>query len=1588
MSHLLRGRYEQLEVVGAGGQGRVVKALDHLHDRPVALKVRAVGSQADHRALLAEARILFDLPPIPQLPIVRDDFFDGDDYVIVMDWVEGANLDRILHIEGRPGLPPTLVLAWMADAAAALTHLHMHDPPVFHGDVKPANLILTKGGRVAMVDFGASSSTTAPGRRGGTPGFAAPERSAAGASTRAADIYSLAATAFALLTGGPPTGIRPTWEGIDPTLAEQLEAAIREGLSTAPDQRPGTPGEFVEKLRAGWSSSLPTGVLTFCFTDIVGSTGLWETQPVAMSQALVLHDKTIATAAERQGGRLIDSMGEGDSTVSVFDSPIAAVTAAIDLTRALEGVSWPNGLAIRARAALHTGETEQRGGTYFGLTMSTAARLRGLADGGQVYLSKDTAALVRGHLPPDTALVDLGPTKLRGHSEREHVFALAAPGVDAPPPGTDCPYPGLIAFGPEDADRYFGRQTIVGELLERLRSHPFVAVIGASGSGKSSLLRAGVAPRWLAGADFVTPGGTRLVDSADADSDRLLVVDQFEELFTQVEPAERAAFVESLLDTRRPVALALRADFYGACATFSALAGEVASHQVLLGPMAADELRAAIVEPALAAGLRIEPALVEVLVGEVQGEPGALPLLAHALRATWEQRDGRTLTLDAYRATGGVTSAIGKTADQVLASFDETDRDIAQHLLLRLVEPGDGPDDARRRATLTELRAAGASGDRTDRVISALVAARLVAVDEGTVQVAHEALIREWPQLGRWLADQRDDLRLQRQVTTAAEAWDSGGRDPSELYRGPRLARALEWLERRPRASETEEAFLRAAAAEEERVQRAQARTNRRLRTSLAGVAIALVLAMLGSGVAIARGRQAADSRDQADVARLAAVSRSLVERQPDVGLLLAVEAFDRQDSAETRSTLVAALEAHPLLDGLIYGTDSGLGTASFGPDAATLATTTSDGSGTILWDTATRRRVATLDGGDAIVLDASVSPDGRTLAAVAASFDPASGPTSHLQVWDLARQELVQHIESPAGNLTSVSFSRDGGTLVTQAGARFDAPSESHLVAVVWDTSTWTMRGEPWRLADEYVDDHVVVASRDSAVLVGPEGDGATVWDVASRSSRLHVPVLDGAVSALGLTSNGSIVAIGLDSGKVRLVDTTTGSVVGEMTTDPDVRTTSIEFSGDDSMLAVSNRGGRTQLFDVESGVGLGPPLAANSAAVNDVSFSADGRYLATTGRDRTGAIWRLDGNRAIGRSLPDHTSVATEVVVSRDGRYLLSGGADATLTVRDLHGRGAEDEVRSVARDGEVRSVGLDAGGTSVVTGDTAGAVTVASFPDLQTRRRHHFPGAWIWAAAFNPKTGVVAIAVDSTPHEDASQREEGFVALWDPVRDREVAPRIIEEDFTPVALGWSPDGKMLAVSSDNNKLGFYRRGSTYERIGDEPVIEDDNISALEISPDGATLAAGTSSGTVRQFEIATGRPFGPPLPGLGFEVRGVAYSRDGAMLAATAVGLSTSRLWDAATGARIGEELVAGRTPLTERTMGIDQPYPSRPAFSPDGNTLFTPVVDGSIVRWDLRPSEWVRAACRLAGRDLTRAEWREYLGDASYRRTCAR
>ena len=272
-------------------------------------------------------------------------------------------------------------------------------------------------------------------------------------------------------------------------------------------------------------------------------------------------------------------------------------------------------------------------------------------------------------------------------------------------------------------------------------------------------------------------------------------------------------------------------------------------------------------------------------------------------------------------------------------------------------EPGETVD-TRRRAALDEL-----GGDRVSTVVGTLSAARLVILDEGAVEVAHEALIREWPRFQTWIDEGREGLRIHRHVTSSAAAWDSLGRVSSELYRGPRLATAVDWLASEPDLSPLESDFLDASRNEE-------VRSTRRLRTLLAGMAIALVVAIVAGGLALVSRGRAADERDRADVARVAAVSRSVIERSPDLGMLLAVEAHRLRDDADTRSTVLSAVEEHPQLLGLLQGTASGLEAAIFSPDGKVLATPTSDGSGTLIWDVATyASRIALLRRGKNIIL-------------------------------------------------------------------------------------------------------------------------------------------------------------------------------------------------------------------------------------------------------------------------------------------------------------------------------------------------------------------------------------------------------------------------------------------------------------------------------------------------------------------------------------------------------------------------------------------------------------------------------------------
>src|SRR3954452_25203538 len=329
----------------------------------------------------------------------------------------------------------------------------------------------------------------------------------------------------------------------------------------------------------------------------------------------------------------------------------------------------------------------------------------------------------------------------------------------ATPEPVACPYKGLASFQIDDAEFFFGRERLVAEMVARLAGAPLMGIVGPSGSGKSSALRAGLLPALAAGVlpgsqswalVLLRPGAHPLralesaIEQATAHGPLLIAVDQFEETFTACgDETERAAFLGALIaaagDERRRarVLVAVRADFYGRCAAYPELARQLGANHVLVGPMEQDELRRAIEVPAQRARLHVEPELVDALIADVKDEPGALPLLSTALLELWQQRDGRTMRLSAYRQSGGVHRAVARLAERTYDRLDPDQRETARRILLRLAGEGEGDAAVRQRVELSEL-----DGDGVDEVLSVLAADRLVTIGEGEVEVAHEALFR------------------------------------------------------------------------------------------------------------------------------------------------------------------------------------------------------------------------------------------------------------------------------------------------------------------------------------------------------------------------------------------------------------------------------------------------------------------------------------------------------------------------------------------------------------------------------------------------------------------------------------------------------------------------------------------------------------------------------------------------------------------------------------------------------------------------------------------------------------------------------
>ncbi|WP_246107709.1 XRE family transcriptional regulator [Saccharothrix saharensis] len=684
------------------------------------------------------------------------------------------------------------------------------------------------------------------------------------------------------------------------------------------------------------------------------------------------------------------------------------------------------------------------------------------------------------------------------------VAAEVLPSPEAGPEEGHPPYAGLAAYGTEDAEWFFGRDHLLDDLEQRIAHRRFVAVFGASGAGKSSLLRAGLVPR-VGGRVVVTSPSESAEPDLDVD---LLIVDQFEEVFTLWPDADRrTAYVDALLTARCKVVIGVRADFYGHCAQHPALVEALTDGQLLLGPMGPEELRQVIMQPAVKASCTVETALVSRLIADATGQPGVLPLVSHALLETWRRRRGTTLTLAGYEAAGGIQHAIAQTAERTYTSLERHQRALARQVFLRLTALGDGTEDTKRRLPRAELD----HDVDVDVVLDRLAHARLLTLDRDSVEIAHEALIRSWPRLRGWLAEDREGLRTMRRLTEAAATWESLGRDPDALYRGSRLDTAVEWTQRDGvRTSAQERDFLAESLQARDRERLQAHRHTRRLRQLVALLAVLLVLAGTAVVLAITSQKEAAAGWKSSAAWYVANQSQGLRSSDPQLADQLAIAAHDLNPNDETRNGVLSAHASSEL---------NVAGRAAF---ASAQALSDPD----LQRDPDRKTPVHVLGPADETVTSIAVDEEGRAFTTTL--VDGAA------KIWDVTdvTAEVLRTFDFPVDR---IAFDpARARTLVTV--------SDTAAVAV-WDWSDPANPVEAARLPGHARPVVGVVYSPDGEVVVTFDAMGVVrLWDVSEPKRPDPVTEVDTGqdVTAAALSHDRRTLALGSAKGEVRLYDVT----------------------------------------------------------------------------------------------------------------------------------------------------------------------------------------------------------------------------------------------------------------------------------------------------------------------------------------------------------------------------------------------------------------------------------------------------------------
>lgn len=1084
------------------------------------------------------------------------------------------------------------------------------------------------------------------------------------------------------------------------------------------------------------------------------------------------------------------------------------------------------------------------------------------------------------------------------------------------------PYRGLAAYGVEDSSLFFGRQRTVAQLVSSCGEKRFVALFGVSGSGKSSILRAGLIPalssdhpqcvnhedgillleRSCFFPALMTPGSCPMenlrlaLDRVPPDRDVLLVVDQFEELFTLcAEVEERVRFVAALAeharepDARTRVVIGVRADFYAHCIELRGLAPLLADASVPVQTLSEDELREVITEPARRVGLSVERALVTRVMAEAAGQAGALPLVSHALLETWRQRRGTVLTATGYDAAGAVSGAISQTAEAWYEALTVEQQNSVREIMVRLVTLGEeGVKDTRRRVDRAEL-----DFPSSDEILAGLADARLVVLGRTTVEIAHETLIEAWPRLRHWLAADREVLRRSRQLTEDSRTWSAHGRDPDTLYRGARLAawdgQPTEQL------NSLENEFLTASRDRQARETRSR---QRRTRLALISLAVGVTVMSLIAVLAFREASRANDERERALSHQLVANARDQLQVDQELAVLLARAAYDTKPTAEAAAVLRQSVIDSRMRARVVSGQQQVFGVA-YSPDGRRVASSGADGTVRV-WTMRGSDKFAgkprVLRGHTGYVWSPVFSADGRYLA--------VCGVDGLVTVWDLTTDLPPLVLRGHGGAVSTVAFSPDGRLV---AGAGDDGTVR------VWDRKSGN--SQPVRELPLGGGPAQAVAFSPDGVHLAAGGDGPViVWNLATTAPPEVLSGHENTIESVAYSSDGRLLASASADQTVRIWPLT-GSEPPQVLRADDGTVETVAFSHDGTRIASGHSGSDTiRVWNTTEGDGEDPVLLhGHHGPVWSVAFSPDGQRLLSGSGDGTLRLWdpTYPGNPQV---LDGHTGAAWSVAVSADGNTIASGGADHT--VRVWRGRDRRDPLVLTGHGEEVLSVALTADGRRVASASRDRTVRVWDTNSGALIATLHGHTKTVWSVAFSPDGRRVA-----------SGGADEVARIWD-IDDAGAPIELTGHGAAIRSIAFSPDGRHVASTSQDTTVRVWNangHGNPLVLTGSPGLVW-----AVTFSPDSRTIATGGDDGNIRIWH--TNRKEQPRiLRGHRGPVWSVAFRPDGRQIVSAGHD-SSERIWDTATG----EELVSlrGHGAFVEEAK-----------FGPDG-TLVTAHGDGTI------------------------------------------